>query len=161
MLKTLSLLMFLVPVTATAQQAGGDTHAQMNARGAHVMGFDQEKTTHSFRLHADGGAIDIAVKDPADQASRDAIRSHLPHIAEMFAAGNFSAPMLIHATDVPGTGTMAAATDRIRFSYVETARGGRVDIVTTDASALAAVHEFLRFQIRDHRTGDSTAVTKR
>ena len=160
MLKTLSLLL-LIPAAAASQQTAGDTHAQMNARGAHVMGFDQDKTTHSFRLHTDGGAIEIHVKDPADRANRDAIRSHLPHIAEMFAAGNFSAPMLIHATDVPGTAAMTASKDRIRFRYVETARGGRVDIWTADAGALGAVHEFLRFQIRDHRTGDSTAVTKR
>jgi hypothetical protein len=161
MFTTLSLLLVFLPAAALAQQASGDSHAQMNARGAHVMGFDQDQTVHSFRLHADGGAIDIRTKDAADTVNRDAIRSHLPHIAQMFAEGNFSAPMLIHDTDVPGTKQMAAGKDRIRFAYVETARGGRVDIFTTDAAALQAVHAFLRFQIQDHRTGDSTAVTKR
>jgi hypothetical protein len=130
-------------------------------RGAHVMGFDQDKTVHHFRLHPDGGAVDIAVKDGADTVNRDAIRSHLPHIAQMFGDGNFDAPMLIHQTEVPGTDRMAALKSRIRFVYVETARGGRLDILTTDVDALAAVHAFLRFQIADHRTGDTTAVTKR
>jgi hypothetical protein len=130
-------------------------------RGAHVMGFDQDKTSHHFRLHEDGGAVDITVKDSADAANRDAIRSHLPHIAQMFGDGNFDAPMLIHQTQVPGTERMAALKSRIRFVYVETPRGGRLDIFTTDADALAAVHAFLRFQIADHRTGDTTAVTKR
>lgn len=130
-------------------------------RGAHVMGFDQDKTVHHFRLHADGGAVDIGVKDGADAVNRDAIRSHLPHIAQMFSDGNFDAPMLIHQTEVPGTDRMAVLKSRIRFAYVETPRGGRLDIVTTDAEALAAVHAFLRFQIADHRTGDTTAVTKR
>jgi hypothetical protein len=130
-------------------------------RGAGVMGFDQDKSTHHFRLHADGGAVDITVKDAADAANRDAIRSHLPHIAQMFGAGNFDAPMLIHQAEVPGTGRMAALKSRIRFVYVETPRGGRLDIFTTDAEALDAVHTFLRFQIADHRTGDTTAVTKR
>ena len=130
-------------------------------RGAHVMGFDQDKTVHHFRLHADGGAVDIAVRDDRDAANLDAIRSHLPHIARMFGDGNFDAPMLIHQTTVPGTDRMAALKSRIRFVYVETPRGGRLDIFTTDADALAAVHEFLRFQIADHRTGDTTAVTKR
>ena len=130
-------------------------------RGAHVMGFDQDKTVHHFRLHADGGAVDIAVKDGADAVNRDAIRSHLPHIAQMFSDGNFDAPMLIHQAEVPGTERMAALKSRIRFVYVETPRGGRLDIFTTDADALAAVHAFLRFQIADHRTGDTTAVTKR
>jgi hypothetical protein len=133
----------------------------MNARGAHVMGFDQDKTTHRFLLHPDGGAIDIAVMHAGDTANRDAIRAHLPHISQMFADGNFSAPMLIHETNVPGTAQMAALKNRIRFRYVETPGGGRVDIITTDAEALKGVHEFLRFQIRDHKTGDSTAVTKR
>ena len=50
---------------------------------------------------------------------------------------------------------------RLRFVYVETPGGGRVDILTSDAEAIAAVHEFMRFQIRDHGTGDTTAVTKR
>lgn len=130
-------------------------------RGAHVMGFDQDKTVHHFHLHADGGAVDITVKDGADAVSRDAIRSHLPHIAQMFSDGNFDAPMLIHQAEVPGTDRMAALKSRIRFVYVETPRGGRLDIFTTDAGALAAVHAFLRFQIADHRTGDTTAVTKR
>ena len=125
------------------------------------MGFDQDKTVHHFHLHADGGAVDITVKDGADTVNRDAIRSHLPHIAQMFSDGNFDAPMLIHQAEVPGTDRMAALKSRIRFVYVETPRGGRLDIFTTDAGALAAVHAFLRFQIADHRTGDTTAVTKR
>lgn len=154
---TLTLLVFSLVL-----QAAGHTHDQgVKERGAHVMGFDQDATVHHFRLHADGGSIDIAVKDPSDATNRDAIRSHLPHIAQMFGEGNFEAPMLIHDTDVPGTKQMAALKNRLRFVYVETPGGGRVDIFTTDAQAIAAVHEFMRFQIRDHGTGDTTSVTKR
>jgi len=36
-----------------------------------------------------------------------------------------------------------------------------VNIVTNDESALQALHDFLRFQIRDHKTGDSMEVGKR
>ena len=161
MIKTMLVSLVLATSLAAQQPPAADPHAQMNARGAHVMGFDQDQTVHQFRLHTDGGAIDIRVKDRADAANVAAIRSHLPHIAAMFGAGNFEAPMLIHAADVPGTKAMAAAKDRIRFAYVETPAGGRVDILTTDPAALNAVHEFLRFQIADHKTGDSTAVTKR
>ena len=162
MIQQTMLLTVLFTIAVTAQQPPAtDAHDQMNARGAHVMGFDQDQTVHQFRLHTDGGAIDIRVKAREDRDNITAIRSHLPHIAEMFGAGNFEAPMLIHATDVPGTSAMTARKDRIRFAYVETPQGGRVDIITTDAEALKAVHEFLRFQIADHRTGDSTAVTKR
>jgi hypothetical protein len=158
---TMLVSLLLVNPAAAQQPPPADPHAQMNARGAHVMGFDQDAAAHHFRLHHDGGAIDIRARAGGDRHTVDAIRSHLPHIAAMFGDGNFEAPMLIHATKVPGTTVMAAAKDRIRFAYVETPEGGRVDILTTDAPTLLAVHEFLRFQIADHRTGDSTAVTKR
>jgi hypothetical protein len=137
-------------------------HDQMNHRGAAVMGFDQDKTTHHFHLYDDGGAIDIAVKDATDAKNRDAIRSHLPHIALKFGQGSFDAPMLVHDSKaVPGTKVMTDRKSAIRYEYVETPRGGRVNIVTTDAAALGAVHEFLKFQIAEHKTGDSTAVRKR
>ena len=35
-----------------------DHHGSVDKRGAMVMGFDQELTTHHFFLFADGGAID-------------------------------------------------------------------------------------------------------
>jgi hypothetical protein len=127
-----------------------------------VMGFDQGATTHHFRLYADGGAIEVAVKDPGDTKDRDAIRSHLPHIAMMFGSGNFEAPMLVHdSSHVPGTAVMAERRDRIRYSYVETPDGGKVDIVTADPPALTAVHAFLAYQIAEHKTGDPTTVSKR
>ena len=146
----------------TLTQAFGPTGQQaINDRGAHVMGFDQDATVHHFRLHADGGSIDIAAKNRNDAANRDAIRSHLPHIAAMFGDGNFEAPMLIHQANVPGTDKMAALKNRIHFAYVETPVGGRLDIFTSDKAALAAVHDFMRFQITDHKTGDPLTVTKR
>ena len=138
-----------------------DPHAQMNMRGAEVMGFDQDKTTHHFYLYADGGAIDVSVKDTADTKNLDAIRSHLPHIAMMFGMGDFSAPMMVHSTNVPGTKELAANKDKVSFKYLETPKGGRLDIVAKDAATLEAVHKFMQFQITDHKTGDSLAVSKR
>lgn len=137
------------------------SHAQMNHRGAQVMGFDQDKTTHHFYLYEDGGAIDVSVKDPADKANLDAIRAHLPHIAVLFGQGNFEAPALVHATEVPGTPDMKKAKDAITWKYEEHAKGGRVNITTASPEALKAVHAFLRFQITDHKTGDSLEITKR
>jgi hypothetical protein len=134
----------------------------MNERGAAVMGFDQEKTVHHFYLHADGGAIDVAAKDASDAKNREAIRAHLPHIATMFGLGNFDAPMLVHGSAaVPGTAVLKARKDSVRYTYVETPAGGRVDILTADPAALSALHDFLRYQIAEHRTNDPTSITKR
>jgi hypothetical protein len=38
--------------------------------------------------------------------------------------------------------------------------GGRIRIATESREALAAVHDFLRFQIKDHQTGDPLTVSK-
>ena len=102
------------------------------------------------------------MRSTGDTKNRDAIRSHLPHIATMFGSGNFDAPMLVHdSAKVPGTTVMAARKDAIRYQYVETPDGGRVNIVTSDRAALDAVHAFLRFQIAEHKTGDSTTPRTR
>ncbi len=139
-----------------------DPHAGMNQRGAMVMGFDQQKTTHHFYLYEDGGAIDVSVKDDGDTVNRDAIRSHLPHISMLFGQGNFEAPMLVHdSKNVPGTAEMGSLHEKISYKYHETPSGGRVDITTTDKAALKAVHEFLKFQIADHKTGDTLDVKTR
>ena len=151
-----------VALLASGVVAAQDQHAGMNQRGAMVMGFDQEKTTHHFYLYQDGGAIDVSVKDAADATDREAIRSHLPHITMLFGQGNFEAPMLVHdSAHVPGTAEMARLKEKIVYTYVETPRGGRVEIVTTDPAALSAVHDFLKFQITDHKTGDTLDVKKR
>lgn len=137
-----------------------DPHRQMNARGAEAMGFDQEATVHHFRLYADGGGIEVAVKDRGDQKNLAAIRAHLPHIAQMLGDGDMSMPHFIHAQNVPGSAEMTAMKSVIVHRYEEMPGGGRVRITTADPKALAALHTFLRFQITDHHTGDSLEVTR-
>ena len=127
-----------------------------------VMRFDQERTAHHFFLFNDGGAIDLSVKEAGDTKNREAIRSHLPNIAAMFGSGNFDAPMLVHdSANVPGTKIMAARKTAIRYQYIETTNGGRVNILTSDREALDAVHAFLKFQIAEHKTGDPATVRPR
>ena len=138
---------------------GHDAHAEgVNKRGDRVMGFDHEKTKHRFLLYADGGAIEVTANEADDKESRDHIRKHLAHIARMFAGGNFKAPMLIHDRMPPGVPVLQRLKAEIRYEYEETGRGARVRIKTANAEALAAVHDFLCFQIEDHKTGDPTEV---
>jgi hypothetical protein len=133
--------------------------SKVDERGDRVMGFDHGKASHHFLLSKSGGSIEAAANDPNDAATRDAIRGHFAHIAVMFAEGNFDAPMLIHEQVPPGVPTMKRKKSRIEWKFEETEGGGRVRITTKDPGALAAIHEFLRFQIEDHRTGDPTLVS--
>ena len=45
---------------------------------------------------------------------------------------------------------------QIHYSFENTPNGGRVVISSTDKEAKAAVHAFLRCQIEEHTTGDTT-----
>jgi hypothetical protein len=125
------------------------------------MGFSHEKTTHHFRLFKDGGAIEVTANDPKDTESRDQIRMHLSHIARMFADGNFQAPMLIHDQTPPGVPALQRLKAEVRYRFEEIDGGGRVSISTSNHEALLALHQFLRFQIADHHTGDDTEVKPR
>ena len=138
-----------------------DSHLmKVNEQGDKAMGFSHEKTTHHFRLYSDGGAIEVAANDAGDAESRDQIRKHLSHIAQMFAEGNFNAPMLTHGKTPPGVSKMQQTKNEISYKFEETERGGRVRISTKNSEALAGIYEFLRFQISDHQTGDSIDVTE-
>jgi hypothetical protein len=154
--------MTLIVLALMLAAAGQDPHQAMHDRGAKTMGFDQTKTAHHFYLYSDGGAIDVRVKNRADTKDLAAIRSHLPHLAVMFQDGNFEAPMLVHDTKtVPGVAILSARKETLRYTYAETPAGGRITVVTTDAAARAALHDFLKYQIREHQTGDPLTISKR
>jgi hypothetical protein len=140
-------------------QTDASHHAQMNARGDHVMGFSHEKTTHHFRLYDDGGLIQVEANDPNDTESRDQIQMHLQHIAGMFAAGDFQAPMLIHDRTPPGVPTLKKLKAAVEYRFQKSERGASIRITTRNAEALKALHQFLRFQITDHQTGDTVEIT--
>jgi hypothetical protein len=134
---------------------------QMNKRGDHVMGFDHTKTTHHFRLEESGGSIEVTANNSEDIESSEQIRMHLKHIASMFADGNFNAPMLIHDQTPPGVPVMQELKGEIKYDYEEIGRGAAVRISTKNPTALKAIHDFLRFQIKEHKTGDSLVSGKR
>jgi hypothetical protein len=131
-------------------------HAQLLARGARAMGFDQERTSHHFRLSQSGGSIEVHVNDPKDRESKQQIASHLRLITRQFSSGDFDIPLATHGEEPAGVADLKRLRGQVHYTFEETALGGRVAIATTDTSALAAVHAFLRYQIQDHQTGDPT-----
>jgi DNA-binding transcriptional MerR regulator len=133
-------------------------HSMDTGRADGGMGFSQAKTRHHFILAKDGGEISVETKDAKDTASRDQIRMHLSHIARMFADGNFDIPMFVHNQVPPGIAVMQSRKDQIQYRFEETRQGGRVVMTSSDPEAVSALHEFLSFQIREHKTGDNPAV---
>jgi hypothetical protein len=133
--------------------------AEVKKRGAAAMGFDQAATIHHFRLTENGGTIEVTVNNPDDTAGLEQVRSHLREIAAAFAAGDFAKPLAIHGELPPGVAAMQEHKDRIGYLYEDLPTGGRVRITTTDTATRSAIHDFLRYQIREHATGDALTVT--
>jgi hypothetical protein len=131
-----------------------ERRAGVDQRHDQATGVGHDASAHQFILAEDGGSIRLEVTDAADVAGRDRIREHLQGIAKAFGEGDFSLPMRIHDQVPPGVEVMKARRTGIRYSYAETKSGGMVTISTKDAQAVDAIHEFLRFQISDHGTGD-------
>jgi hypothetical protein len=160
----LAALFVSLALAAYAQQGtdhnSAEHHYQMMEHGEKAMGFSQTATTHHFQLTKSGGVVAVQVNDPADTALRDRIRHHLQDASEAFARGDFSAPMATHGEVPDGLPEMQRLQKDLSYKYVETDRGAKVVICAANAEALKAVHDFLRYQIREHRTGDSLEVSK-
>ncbi len=134
-------------------------HADVMQRGEHAMGFSQTATTHHFKLLPDGGYIQVQANSADDSENRDHIRMHLQRQAKNFTAGDFSRSEMTHARVLPGTPDMAKLKSSISYKYDEIERGARLRISSNDPAAVEAIHEFLKFQIQDHETGDPATVS--
>jgi len=124
--------------------------AELKKRGAAAMGFDQDKTVHHFRTVPSGGSIEVDVVDPADTDSLAQIRSHLREIARAFAAGDFEKPFQTHGEVPPGVPVMQRLKTAIAYTYADTPHGGVVQIRTSNPDAVKGIHEFLRYQTKEH-----------
>ena len=125
-------------------------HAEVERRHAKVTGVAHESAVHRFVPSDEGGSIRLEVVDAAQTKARDRIREHLQAVARAFAAGDFAIPMFIHDQVPPGVDLMKERKAAIHYDYASTEGGGQITISTRDPEAVAAIHEFLRFQTSDH-----------
>lgn len=153
----LAFLLATLPAQNRPPSASSHDH-DVEHRGAEGMGFDQKTTKHHFLLRADGGAIQVTSNSADDRAAIDHIRMHLQHIRGAFQAGDFEIPGFVHDRTPPGVPAMIKFKDQIQYQYQQVPQGGIVTISSGDADAVSAVHDFLRFQISEHKTGDPLDV---
>jgi hypothetical protein len=151
-IRTCVLWCAIVACRPSSEDASADSSfADVQRRGETVMGVDQYTSKHVFEDLPDGGRIVLERDDAKDTAAVRTIRAHMRAIETSFQDGDFAAPGLVHAREVPGTRVMAARAEAITYRAADRARGAELRIRTTDSTALAAVREFLAFQRSDHR----------
>jgi hypothetical protein len=97
-----------------ARGAPANRQAEVAARGAAVMPFDLERTTHIFDDLPDGGLQQVVADDETDTAQIALIRVHLREEAVKFQRGDFGDPAAIHGDATPSNSrTMVAGRCRV------------------------------------------------
>lgn len=144
-----------------AEHVGADgsaAHGQEVDQRHDTFGMPHNASTHSFRLFADGGAIELRANDANDQKIVDAIRKHLEEITAEFAKADFATPAFVHGYAPAGVAAMKRLQSDIAYRYEQLPAGGRIRITTKSAEARTAIHDFLRFQVIEHRTRNSGEI---
>lgn len=139
------------PPTRGARDSADSAFALVQTRGHEAMGVDQYTSAHRFEPLPDGGRISLQ-RNRSDSAGVSQIRAHMRTIAAAFSRGDFSLPGFVHDRDVPGTAVMAASRSRISYTADTLPGGAQMRIESADTAAISAIHEFLDFQRRDHRS---------
>jgi hypothetical protein len=124
--------------------------AEVAERGASVMPFDLERTTHRFDKTDGGGVQTVVADDPGDTAQITLIQQHLTAEVDRFRRGDFADPARIHGDRMPGLAALRAHAGRVTIDYTPTADGGRATYATADATLRDALHQWFDAQVSDH-----------
>jgi uncharacterized protein (DUF305 family) len=140
--------------------ASHSRQSEVAERGARVMPFDLEKTTHVFEPTENGAVQQVVVDDPTDQEQLSLIREHLKEEADKFSRGDFSDPAEVHGEDMPGLKELKGNASSIEARYSELPDGAQIEYTTDDPALVSALHDWFEAQLSDHAehaTGSSEA----
>ncbi len=119
-------------------------------KGAEVMPFDLEETTHVFRKTETGGVQEVVADDPNDAEQVALIRGHLEEEAAAFRRGDLSDPSEIHGEEMPGLKELEAGAEEMDIRYSDLPDGAKIEYETGDPALVAALHDWFDAQRSDH-----------
>ena len=146
----IALALVVVPLAARADNPDENMVVEY---GAQVMPFDQTQAKHMFLPSAGGGVVEIVVHN-MDATQIALVRSHLLQEAAMFARGDYSDPAYIHGKTMPGLDRLKSGASRVSVRYFETPSGAAITLASDDQDLVAAIHQWLAAQQRDHSLSD-------
>jgi hypothetical protein len=148
--RAVAILFGLALATAACGDGTAARQAEVAERGAEVMPFDLDATTHRFTKTNDGGVQAVTADDPSDEAQVRLIRAHLLEERDDFARGDFDDPARIHGMDMPGVAELSTGYQRISLSYSEVPAGAELRYTTDDTELVDAIHAWFDRQVMDH-----------
>jgi hypothetical protein len=147
---TLGLLALFGCGDDQANQRLADRQAEVAERGADVMPFDLDATTHAFAPTGTGLVETVVADDPSDTDQIALIRSHLSNEADRFRRGDYSDPAAIHGQDMPGLTDLQAGAGSITITLDRLPDGARLTFSTDDPDLVNALHRWAEAQTTDH-----------
>jgi hypothetical protein len=135
---------------ATRSAEPDPRQAEVADRGAEVMPFDLDRTTHVFTDRPDGGRQVVTADDPGDAEQVRLIREHLAQEAAAFERGDFGDPATVHGEQMPGLAALRAGAGRIAVVYEDLPAGGQLTYTTADPALVGALHDWFDAQVSDH-----------
>ena len=140
----------MVSLTLVACQHNQESRQDEVAdRGASVMPFDLERTTHIFEK-LDSGGLQQVLSDDLDADQIGLIQSHLSEEALLFSQGDFHDPEMIHGHAMPGLHDLMMGYEKIDIEYAALENGGQITYVTQDDAMIDAIHKWFDAQLSDH-----------
>ena len=144
-----NILFLSLIVLIAACQTEPSRQAEVANRGADVMPFDLERSTHIFEKIDTGGQQQV-LSDDGDVEQVQLIREHLEEIAGRFSEGDFHGPEMIHGEHMPGLHELVMGHDRIHIEYSDLESGGQILYTTEDPDLIQSIHTWFDAQLSDH-----------
>jgi hypothetical protein len=135
---------------ACGGEAGASRQDEVAERGAEVMPFDLDATTHRFEPTATGLDQTVVVDDPGDREQVVLVREHLAEEAERFRAGDYGDPAAIHGDHMPGLAELEAGAAAVDVELSDLDDGARLRFTSVDPALVGALHRWGAAQTVDH-----------
>jgi hypothetical protein len=132
------------------QNSVASRQAEVREKGAEVMPFDLDKTTHIFQKTDNGGVQQVIAKDAKDGKNISLIREHLKEEADNFQRGDYSDPAFIHGMNMAGLSDLSNAYKKITITFKELPNGAQITYLTDDPELVNAIHHWFTAQTMDH-----------
>lgn len=145
----------ILGVVVAATLPGSDEPSRQQTiaeRGAAVMPFDLDTTTHVFRPTEYGGVRTVVADDLTDREQIELVRFHLQEEVARFRVGDFGDPETIHGDKMPGLAVLKANFAALETTYRERADGAEVTYRSSDPAVVTALHDWFDAQLSDHGT---------
>ena len=131
-----------------------DSDQEISARLSRALGVPVDRITLHFYLVKAGGVTEITAKDPQDAAAVAAIQKYLQNQKELWEKGK-DPVVEVHSKPPESVATLRKMRNEITFYVAKTDTGGVLRMFSINDQARTAIQDFMRFEIAEHKTGDS------